>query len=98
MKAVADNDQDFAEASYNSDGVVVPTGWSDLDADAVAAGAPWRKFAWYLGQQSYSGVYWSATGCLGGLRIPNRTSAGYVVPQRIPCSGSTRSPTTCFRR
>ena len=54
MKAVADNDQDFAEASYkNSDGVVVTTGWSDLDADAVAAGAPWRKFAWYLGQQSF---------------------------------------------
>ena len=62
MKAVADSEQDFAEASYkNSDGVVVTTEWSDLDADAVAAGAPWRKFAWYLGQESYSGVYWSVT-------------------------------------
>lgn len=62
MKAVADNEQDFAEASYkNSDGVVVTTEWWDLDADAVAAGVPWRKFAWYLGQESYSGVYWSAT-------------------------------------
>lgn len=62
MKSVVDTEQDFAEATYrNSTGVVVTTVWSDLDADAVAAGAPWRKFPWYLGQRNYSGVYWCAT-------------------------------------
>jgi hypothetical protein len=62
MKSVVDTEQDFAEATYrNSTGVVVTTVWSDLDADAVAAGAPSRKFPWYLGQRNYSGVYWCAT-------------------------------------
>jgi TnsA endonuclease N terminal len=62
MKAAVVNQEDFAEASYrNSDHEVVTTAWSDLDADAVAAGVPWRTFPWYLGQESYSGVYWCAT-------------------------------------
>jgi hypothetical protein len=62
MKAAVVNQEDFAEASYrNSDHEVVTTAWSDLDAGAVAAGVPWRTFPWYLGQESYSGVYWCAT-------------------------------------
>jgi hypothetical protein len=35
--------------------------WCGTNIAAVVDGQPWRKFAWYLGQRNYSGVYWSAT-------------------------------------
>lgn len=62
MKAVSKTGRDFVEASYKAaDGSRVTGNWESLDAEAVAAGRPWRTFPWYLGQKSYAGLYWCAT-------------------------------------
>jgi hypothetical protein len=53
---------DFADVAYKAEGggtAVLP--WNDVDANAIAAGWPWRRFPSYLGQRNYSGLYWSAT-------------------------------------
>jgi hypothetical protein len=53
---------DYFEAFYkSSDGHVVNVPLSDLDANAVVQGRPWRVFPWYLGQKNYAGLYWSST-------------------------------------
>lgn len=62
MKATSEVGGDFADVAYKVVGgetKFVP--WNDVDPLAVAAGLPWRRFAWYLGQRSYSGMYWCAT-------------------------------------
>jgi hypothetical protein len=57
MKAVTKTGQDVVEASYKAaDGSIVTGLWEGLDAEAVAAGRPWRTFPWYLGQKNYAGV------------------------------------------
>jgi len=62
MKAVTKTGQDVVEASYQAaDGSIVTGQWESLDAEAVAAGRPWRTFPWYLGQKNYAGLYWCAT-------------------------------------
>ena len=62
MKAVTKTGQDVVEASYKAaDGSIVTGQWESLDAEAVAAGRPWRTFPWYLGQKNYAGLYWCAT-------------------------------------
>ena len=62
MKAVTTTGHDFIEASYKApDGSLICGQWEGLDADAVAAGRPWRTFPWYLGQKNYAGWYWCAT-------------------------------------
>jgi hypothetical protein len=62
MKAVTTTGQDFIEASYKApDGSLISGQWESLDAEAVAAGRPWRTFPWYLGQKNYAGWYWCAT-------------------------------------
>jgi len=62
MKAVTKTGQDVVEASYKAaDGSIVTGLWEGLDAEAVAAGRPWRTFPWYLGQKNYAGLYWCAT-------------------------------------
>jgi hypothetical protein len=62
MKAVSKTGRDFVEASYKAaDGSRVTGQWESLDAEAVAAGLPWRTFPWYLGQKNYAGLYWCAT-------------------------------------
>ena len=54
MKAVNKSGQDFVEASYKAAESSIVTGqWESLDAEAVAAGRPWRTFPWYLGQKNY---------------------------------------------
>jgi hypothetical protein len=61
MKGVSKTGRDFVEASYKAtDGSRVTGNWESLDAEAVAAGRPWRTFPWYLGQKSYAGLYWCA--------------------------------------
>jgi len=35
--------------------------WDQVDAEAVAAGTPWRLFRWHKGQKRYSGTDWSST-------------------------------------
>jgi hypothetical protein len=56
MKAVTKTGQDVVEASYKAaDGSIVTGLWEGLDAEAVAAGRPWRTFPWYLGQKNYAG-------------------------------------------
>jgi hypothetical protein len=53
---------DIVKISYKAnDGNVVTGPWSDITADAIASGLPWRTFPWYLGQKNYSGLYWCAT-------------------------------------
>jgi hypothetical protein len=62
MRAVTRTVHDFVEASYKAaDGSIVTGQWEGLDAEAVAAGRPWRTFPWYLGQKNYAGLYWCAT-------------------------------------
>jgi hypothetical protein len=62
MKAVKVTGRDFLEGSYKAaDSSIVTEEWERLDADAVAAGRPWRTFPWYLGQKNYAGLYWCAT-------------------------------------
>ena len=62
MKTVTKTGQDFVEASYKAaDSSIVTGQWESLDAEAVAAGRPWRTFPWYLGQKNYAGLYWCAT-------------------------------------
>ena len=62
MKAVSKTGRDFVEASYKAvDGSRVTGQWESLDAEAVAAGLPWRTFPWYLGQKNHAGLYWCAT-------------------------------------
>src|SRR6476646_2198482 len=62
MKAVTKTGQDVVQASYKAaDGSIVTGQWESLDAEAVAAGRPWRTFPWYLGQKNYAGLYWCAT-------------------------------------
>ena len=62
MKAAVTANSDYAEASFkDADGEVVAKSWSQIDADVVAKGRPWRSFLWYLGQRNYSGRYWCAT-------------------------------------
>lgn len=62
MKSAVSTNSDYAEASFkDADGEVVSTPWSQLDADFVVRGRPWRNFPWYLGQRNYSGRYWCAT-------------------------------------
>jgi hypothetical protein len=54
--------REFAEASYKAaDGEVITVDWIALDSNPVVEGLPWRSFPWYLGQKSYSGLYWCAT-------------------------------------
>lgn len=53
---------DYCEAFYRSSGGhIVNVPLSDLDANAVVQGRPWRTFPWYLGQKNYAGLYWSPT-------------------------------------
>jgi hypothetical protein len=62
MKTAVTANSDYAEASFkDADGQEVSTSWSELDADVVVKGRPWRNFPWYLGQRNYSGRYWCAT-------------------------------------
>lgn len=62
MKRMASTDIGPVDVEYRSAGGkprVMP--WNDIDPQAVAAGRPWREFAWHLGQRNYSGRYWCAT-------------------------------------
>lgn len=62
MKKASKHGGDFADVAYKVEGggtTLMP--WNDVDPHAVAEGLPWRRFAWYLGQRNYSGMYWSAT-------------------------------------
>lgn len=62
MKAAVTANSDYAEAWFkDADGEKISTSWSQLDADIVVRGQPWRNFPWYLGQRNYSGRYWCAT-------------------------------------
>ncbi|MEU4235640.1 TnsA-like heteromeric transposase endonuclease subunit [Nonomuraea sp. NPDC026600] len=40
---------------------VVHCGASEVLAEQLLPGGPWRTFRWHLGQKHYSGTYWSAT-------------------------------------
>jgi hypothetical protein len=62
MKKASKHGGDFADVAYKVEGggtTLMP--WNDVDPHEVAEGLPWRRFAWYLGQRNYSGMYWSAT-------------------------------------
>ncbi len=63
MKTAVTANWDFAEAWFkDAAGEKVSMSWSQLDANAVVRGRPWRDFPWYLGQRNYSGRYWCASG------------------------------------
>ncbi|MCY0947842.1 TnsA-like heteromeric transposase endonuclease subunit [Streptomyces antarcticus] len=35
--------------------------WESVPLEMLYAAEPWRRFRWYMGQQHYSGSYWSST-------------------------------------
>ena len=62
MKRKTASGDEVVDVAYKAlDGEIHSVAWADLDPNAVAEGRPWRQFPWYLGQRSYSGLYWCAT-------------------------------------
>lgn len=59
----ADVDVESAKVQYRDDaGERQQSGrWLDVDAEALSAAAPWRRFPQYPGQRHYPGMYWFAT-------------------------------------